>query len=153
MKFADITAGKRILLGPVTVDADEIVEFAERYDNQWFHTDPQRADAGPWDGLIASGWHTCSLAMQLVSNGVLADSESYASPGLQYLKWPNPVRPGDALTLELQVKESRVSSAKPWLGIVRWQWVMRNQHGVDVLDLEATSMFKIAGAESGPEAA
>ena len=153
MKFADITTGKRIVLGPMTADGNDIIDFAKRYDNQWFHTDPQRAESGPWGGLIASGWHTCGMAMHLVSNFVLADSESYASPGLQYLKWPNPVRPGDMLTLEMLVKESRVSSAKPRLGIVLWQWILRNQDGADVLDLEATSMFKIADTGTRPEAA
>jgi acyl dehydratase len=143
MKFADLTIGKRFTLGPVVVDAAEVVAFAGKYDAQWFHTDPVKAEAGPWNGLIASGWHTCAMAMGLVSKGILVDSESYASPGLAYVKWPNPVRPGDALTLDLIVHESRRSSSKPWQGIVRWQWIMRNQHGLDVLELEATSLFKL----------
>src|SRR6478735_233923 len=128
MKFADIVPGKRVVLGPVQAEEEEIVAFAKRYDSQWFHTDPAQAREGPWGGLIASGWHTCALAMHLVSKEILAGSESYASPGLQYVKWPHPVRPGDLHTLELIVHESRISSAKPWLGIVRWQWIMRNQH-------------------------
>jgi acyl dehydratase len=148
MKFADLSSGKRFTLGPVMVDADEIAAFASKYDVQWFHTDPVKAAAGPWNGLIASGWHTCSMAMGLVSNGILKDSESYASPGVAYIKWPNPVRPGDALTLDLTVHESRISSSKPWLGIVRWQWIMRNQHGEDVLELEATSLFKLSSETS-----
>jgi acyl dehydratase len=144
MKFAELTPGRRFVLGPVKADREEIISFARRYDAQWFHTDPELAESGPFGGLIASGWHTCALAMQLVSNGILAGSESYASPGLSYLRWPNPVRPDDLLTLEVLVQESRVSAAKPWLGIVRWQWVMRNQHHAAVLELEATSMFRIA---------
>lgn len=143
MKFAEIAAGRRFTLGPVKVDEEEVLSFARQYDDQWFHTDPQRADAGPFQGLIASGWHTCALAMQLVSRNILAGSESYASPGLGYVRWPAPVRPGDTLTLEIQVHESRVSSSRPSLGLVRWQWTMLNQHGEEVLDLEATSMFKI----------
>jgi acyl dehydratase len=145
MKFAEITAGRRFELGPVRADQEEIVSFAERYDSQWFHTDPGRAGKGPWGGLIASGWHTCALAMQLISRHILEGSESYASPGLSYVRWPNPVRPDDMLTLEVVVHESRISSGKPWLGIVRWQWIMRNQRGAEVLDLEATSMFRIGG--------
>lgn len=143
MKFAHIRTGKRFTLGPVRVTQEEVIAFARQYDDQWFHTDPEQAVQGPFDGLIASGWHTCALAMQLVSRGILADSESYASPGLSYVRWPAPVRPGDTLVLEVVVHDSRVSSSRPWLGVVRWQWSMRNQHGVEVLDLEATSMFKI----------
>jgi acyl dehydratase len=143
MKFADLTAGRRIALGPLAVDESEVLAFAGKYDQQWFHTDPAQAAAGPFQGLIASGWHTCALAMSLVASDVLAGSESYASPGLAYVRWPNPVRPGDRLTLELEVLEQRVSDSRPWLGIVRWQWVMKRQGGAVVLDLEATSMFRL----------
>jgi acyl dehydratase len=144
MKFSDLTEGKRLTLGPLAVDRDEVIEFAKKYDAQWFHTDPDRAAQGPWDGLIASGWHTCGMAMALVSKNILEGSESYASPGLSYVRWPNPVRPDDLLTLDLHVKESRRSSSKPWMGIVVWRWIMRNQRGEEVLDLEATSLFRLA---------
>ena len=143
MKFAELVPGRRLELGPLTVDRDEVIAFAGQYDDQWFHSDPARAAEGPFQGLIASGWHTCALAMRLISREILADSESYASPGLNYVRWPNPVRPGDTLGLNVLVHESRVSSSRPWLGIVRWQWVMHNQKGEQVLDVEATSMFKI----------
>ena len=149
MKFAELTPGKCFTLGPATVSAQEIVEFASKYDEQWFHTDPMRAESGSWNGLIASGWHTCAIAMGLVSRQILDGSESYASPGLNYLKWPHPVRPDDQLTLHVTVLEAKISSSKPWLGIIRWQWVLRNQLRVDVLDLEATSLFKlVAEAEN-----
>lgn len=144
MKFAELTSGKRITLGPLEVDAEEVLVFARKYDAQWFHTDPMRAEQGPWGGLIASGWHTCAMAMGMVSNGVLSGSESYASPGLNYLKWPHPVRPRDLLTLNVLVHDSRISASKPWLGIIRWQWTMHNQHGAEVLDLEATSLFRLS---------
>jgi acyl dehydratase len=143
MKFADLTTGRRFTLGPVSIDSEQIVAFAKEYDTQWFHTDPERAEKGHFHGLIASGWQTCGLAMRLVADHILAGSESYASPGLNYLRWPNPVRPGDKLTLRLTVLDSRVSNSRPWLGIVTWQWVMFNQDGKEVLDLEATSMFKV----------
>lgn len=144
MKFAELTAGRHLRLGPATVQEADVIDFARRYDNQWFHTDAEAAAEGPFQGLIASGWHTCAIAMSMVSNEVLKGSESYASPGLAHVRWPNPVRPGDSLDLELRVLEQRVSDSKPWLGIVRWQWLMRNQHGREVLDLEATSLFRLA---------
>lgn len=143
MKFAELTAGRRISLGPLAVDEGEVLAFAGKYDSQWFHTDPERAADGPFQGLIASGWHTCAMAMSLIASEVLADSESFASPGLAYVRWPNPVRPGDSLTLELEVLEQRVSDSRPSLGIVRWQWMMKRQGGAVVLDLEAPSMFRL----------
>ncbi|MFC5478737.1 MaoC family dehydratase [Massilia suwonensis] len=143
MKFAEIAASKGFVLGPVTLDDEEVMAFASSFDDQWFHTDPEAAASGPFGGLIASGWHTCALAMRLVSRELLAGSESFASPGLAYLRWPHPVRPGDQLTLHLTVLDARRSASRPELGIVRWQWMMRNGAGQEVLDLEATSMFKL----------
>ncbi len=146
MRFAELAAAGRFVLGPVTLDSTEVVDFASSFDDQWFHTDPEAAADGPFGGLIASGWHTCGLAMRLVSRELLAGSESFASPGLSYLRWPHPVRPGDRLMLEVSVIEARRSASRPELGILRWQWVMRNGDGEVVLDLEATSMFKLARA-------
>ncbi|SNT12368.1 Acyl dehydratase [Noviherbaspirillum humi] len=150
MKFAELTEGRRITLGPIATDAQEVVDFARKYDPQWFHTDPEKAGAGPWGGLIASGWQTCGMAMRLVCDHVLAGSESFGSPGLNYVRWPNPVRPGDQLMLEVTVKEARVSKSKAALGIVRWQWVLRNQNGKQVLDLEAVSLFNLDGQDRAP---
>jgi acyl dehydratase len=144
MKFADLVPGRSITLGPETITESEIVEFARRYDPQWFHVDPERAAESAWRGLIASGWHTCGIAMRMVVDHVLAESESFGSPGLSYLKWENPVRPGDKLYVTIDVKERRVATSRPTLGIVRWRWQVSNQLATPVLDLEATSLFEIS---------
>jgi acyl dehydratase len=81
--------------------------------------------------------------MRLVADAVLQGSESFASPGLAYLKWQHPVRPGDQLSLRADVLETRISVSQPTLGIVRWRWQMVNQAGVQVLELEATSLFDL----------
>jgi len=146
MKFADLTPGRSITVGPATISEEQILAFARDYDPQWFHADPARAAQGPWKGLIASGWQTCGIAMKLVVTQILADSESFGSPGLAYLKWEHPVRPGDVLYVTIDVKERRVATSKPTLGIVRWRWRVRNQLAAVVLDLEATSLFDLAPA-------
>jgi acyl dehydratase len=153
MKFAELTPGRSITVGPETITEGQIVAFATDYDPQWFHVDPHRAAAGHWKGLIASGWQTCGLAMRMVVKNVLFDSESFGSPGLAYLKWESPVRPGDTLYVTVDVKERRVASSRPSLGVVRWRWRMRNQVGAVVLDLEATSLFHLAqqAAESAAD--
>jgi len=143
MRYADLTPGRVIELGPTTLTEQEIVDFARAYDPQWFHTDPARAAASPWEGVIASGWQTCAVAMRLAVLKVLNGSESIGSPGLAYLKWEAPVRPGDPLHLRLTVLERRTASSKPSLGIVRWRWQLFNQRDEGVLDLEATSFFDL----------
>jgi acyl dehydratase len=148
MRFADLPAGRVIVVGPATVTEREIVDFARAYDPQWFHVDAQRAAQGPWQGLIASGWQTCGIAMRMVVDAILADSESFASPGLAYVKWENPVRAGDVLRVTVEVLERRVAQSKPTLGIVRWRWRMTNQRDLPVLDLEATSLFDLTPARA-----
>ncbi len=144
MRFADFQAGQVIHCGPATLTERQIIDFAHEYDPQWFHTDPRRAAASTWRGLIASGWQTCAVAMRMACDEILAGSESFGSPGLAYLKWENPVRPGDLLKLRVDVLDVRVASSKPTLGIIRWRWRLTNQHEQPVLDLEATSLFDLA---------
>jgi acyl dehydratase len=143
MKFAEFHAGQVIEAGPCLVTEAELLQFAKAYDPQWFHTDPEAAAEGPFGGLIASGWHTGGIAMRLVTEAALAGSESFASPGLAYVKWPNPVRPGDSLRLVADVIEVRRSEKRATLGILRWRWRLINQREQEVLDLEATSLFKL----------
>lgn len=150
MKFADFHAGQVIEAGPHVLTEAELVRFAKDYDPQWFHTDAEAAAQSPFGGLVASGWHTCAIAMRLVVGAALEGSESFASPGLEHVRWPNPVRPGDALRLVADVIEVRRSEKRPTLGILRWRWRLFNQRGLLVLDAEVTSLFKL---NTPPEAA
>jgi acyl dehydratase len=143
MKFADFHAGQVIDAGPYAVSEAEILQFANAYDPQWFHTDPEAAARGRFGGLIASGWHTCGIAMRLAATAALQGSESFASPGLAYVKWTHPVRGGEELMLKATVIETRRSSSQPHLGILRWRWQLFNAGGTQVLDLEATSLFDV----------
>ena len=145
MKFVEFKPGMVLTVGRRRVSEEEILEFARRYDPQWFHTDPARAAESRWAGLISSGWLTCSIAMQLLVTHVLADSESIGSPGLEQVKWPNPLRPGDEVELTIEVLQSRVSSSGK-VGIVRWRWILTTLAGAQVLDLIGTSLFELAAA-------
>lgn len=151
MKFADFHAGQVIEAGPYVLTEAELLQFARAYDPQWFHVDAQAAAESPFGGLIASGWHTCSIAMRLVVEAALAGSESFASPGLEHVRWPNPVRPGDALRLVADVIEVRRSEKRPTLGILRWRWRLFNQRELMVLDAEVTSLFKLKPADQATE--
>ena len=145
MKFADFHAGQVITAGPYRVTEEEIRAFAGNYDPQWFHTDAASAARGQFGGLIASGWHTCGIAMRMIVDVALRDSESYASPGLGYVRWPHPERPEDELVLRATVLEARRSS-RGVLGILRWRWQLHNDRDVEVRDLEATSLFDLVVA-------
>jgi acyl dehydratase len=142
MRFAAMAPGMVIEAGPRTVTEVEIIEFASRYDPQWFHIDPERAVGGRWKGLIASGWHSSAIMMEIAVEAILKDSESFGSPGIEKLEWLKPVRPGDALRLRVTVLETRRSSSGR-TGIVDWRWELLNQTDTKVMSLIATSLFAI----------
>jgi acyl dehydratase len=142
MQFQDLHAGLVIEAGPRPVTEAEILEFATRYDPQWFHIDRERAAKGRWKGLIASGWQTGAICMELMVKNVLQDSSSFGSPGMDAIRWLEPVRPGDALSLKCRVLECSVS-ASGGTGVVQWTWQLWNQAAVQVFEMTGTSLFAL----------
>jgi acyl dehydratase len=142
MRFAELHAGQVLEIGDYTVTEQDIIEFARQFDPQPFHVDKAAAQATRWQGLISSGFHTCSIAMRMVVDHILRDSESIGSPGLDYVKWPNPVRGGDRLRMRVHVLEARPSKSNR-VGVVRWEWHMLNQHDQPVLEIAAVSLFAL----------
>ncbi|MBQ0991730.1 hypothetical protein PSH03_005312 [Micromonospora sp. PSH03] len=116
--FEDLVPGLTVDLGVVTVDADEMVAFARRFDPQWYHVDPDLAAASRHGGLIASGFYTVSLFMRAYVDHLLSRAAADASPGLEELRWLAPVRAGDRLAVRVDVMGARPSTARPGLGTV-----------------------------------
>jgi acyl dehydratase len=139
--FEDFAPGDVAEVGPVTVSEQEIVEFASRFDPQPFHIDPEAARTSPFGGLIASGWHTTALFMGMFVRGVLLDSASLGSPGIDELRWTAPVRPGDTLTGRSTVTEVRPSSKEPRRGTVFTANEVFNQDGTLVMSFRARGFF------------
>ena len=61
----DFVEGAVYEFGPATISEEEIIQFGKSFDPQIFHTDPEGAKKTVYGGLIASGWHTCSLFMRI----------------------------------------------------------------------------------------
>src|SRR3954453_814299 len=97
--FEDFSVGQVAEYGPRRVTREEIVAFAAQFDPQPMHLDEEAARHTILGGPGASGWHTCCIAMRLIADGLLLDTASMGSPGIEELKWLKPVRPGDALTI------------------------------------------------------
>jgi acyl dehydratase len=110
-----------------------MITFAKEFDPQPFHVDPAAAASGPYRGLIASGWHTAALVMRLLVENYLPAQASLGSPGLDEIRWPYPVRPGDTLRVRATVVEARRSLSKPDRGIIKTAVEAVNQDGRTVM--------------------
>jgi acyl dehydratase len=139
--FEDFEIGEVTELGPIGVSEEEIVEFASRYDPQPFHIDPEAAASSPFGGLIASGWHTTALFMGMFVRGILLDSASMGSPGVEEIRWTAPVRPGDQLTGRVTVTDVQPSAKTPGRGTVFTTSEVFNQDGTLVLRMKARVHF------------
>ena len=144
--FEDYPVGMVSEFGEIAVTADEIIEFARRYDPQDMHTDPLAAEHGMFGGLIASGWHTASMMMRLYADNYLPKAASIASPGIDELRWPRPVRPGDRLRVRVTVLEAHRSRSKPDRGMVRGLVEVLNQSGDVVMSLKSMNLLRCRSA-------
>ena len=139
--YEDFAEGVSIELGTKLVRAEEIIEFAREFDPQPMHLDEAAGKASILGGLAASGWHTCCMFMRLLCDGMLLDSTSQGSPGVEHVRWKRPVLAGDTLTGSSHVIAKRTSKSRPGLGFVTVRSEMVNQRGEVVLELENTGMF------------
>jgi acyl dehydratase len=139
--FEDMAVGATVDLGKRSVSEEEILRFAREFDPQPFHIDPEAAGKSIFGGLIASGWHTCSITMRLLVDGLLSHSSSLGSPGIEQIRWVKPVRPGDTLHAVLTVQEVRLSQSKPDRGTARIHIDVTNQADELVMWMESFGMF------------
>jgi acyl dehydratase len=147
--FEDYALGTTYDCGSVSIDQAGIIAFAKEFDPQPFHVDLAAAAAGPFGGLIASGWHTAVLVMRLLVEQYLSEEASLGSAGLDELRWPHPVRPGDTLRARATVIESRRSLSKPDRGIIKTLVEAVNQDGRTVMRATAIN-FMLVRPPDGP---
>lgn len=133
----DLAPGQRFEYGPISVDADKIKAFAAEFDPQPFHLDDDLARPTLFRGLAASGWHTAALTMRLFVDSPFKPAGGLIGAGVEELRWPRPVRPGDALRIESEILEVRPSKTRPEQGIVKVRTTTFNQHDEEVQEFIA----------------
>jgi acyl dehydratase len=134
--FEDFKISEKFKTLERTLTESEIISFGSMYDTQTFHTDVELAKSSVFKGLVASGFHTLVIAWTLFFNLGLLEGTSMGSPGLNYVKWFRPVRPGDSLRVETEVVSKRETS-KSDRGIVILRHRANNQNGETVLEYES----------------
>jgi acyl dehydratase len=137
--FGDLKTGDRFKSESLNVTVKDVVEFAHKFDPQMFHLSRRRAERSIFKGLIASGWHTAAMSMRLFVK-TLNFAEGAIGLGVDELRWPNAVRPGDVLTVDTEILELRPSRSRPGHGILRLRNVTTNQRGEVVQTMLASAM-------------
>jgi acyl dehydratase len=139
--FDDLKVGDRFKSEPLKVTEKKLIKFGREFDPQMFHLSRRGAKRTIFKGLIASGWHTAAMTMRLFVQ-TLNFAKGAIGLGVDKLRWPNAVRPGDALTVETKILHMRVSRSRPRYGIIRLRNVTTNQHGEVVQTMLASAIVR-----------
>lgn len=148
LAYEDFQPDMEIALGSYAVSADEIKDFAGRYDPQPMHLDEEAAAGSLLGGLSASGWHTVAIAMRLMCDGFILRSTSQGAPGVDYLNWKRPVFAGDTLSGISRVLSKRKSASRPGLGFVQVKSEFYNQNGDLVCEMENAGIMALRNPEA-----
>jgi len=134
--YEDLVVGASERFGSYHVTRDEVLEFARKYDPQPFHLSDEAAAKTHFGRIPASGWHTCAMMMAMfVEQSSANQMASLGGAGMDDLRWPKPVYPGDTLTCESELISKRRSASRPEMGIIRSNMKVHNQNGDVVLTL------------------
>ena len=137
--FEDLKAGERFKSASYKVTEEQIISFAREFDPQPFHLDPTVAGQTMFKSVITSGWHTAAITMRLFVQ-TLNFAEGAIGLGVDELRWPTAVRPGDVLQVETEIVDLRESRSKPSHGVVRLRNVTTNQRGEIVQTMAASAL-------------
>ena len=140
--FESFEIGQKQSFGAYEVTEDEIIEFASKYDAQFFHLDHEAAKDSLFGGLCASGWHTCAMTMSMMVENMDLHGRSLGSPGIDSLRWLRPVYPGDVLSVEMEVLDTVPSKSRPNIGVVTNKVSVSNDKGVIVMEFISKGIFK-----------
>ena len=136
--FDDFHVGDRFRSAPCTINERQIIAFAGEFDPQPFHLDREEAKQTLFGGLVASGWHTAAITMRLIVESDLNIAGGIVGLGVDELRFPKPVRPGDTLQVVSEILGLRLSRSRPDRGLVVVSSVTTNQDGVAVLTMKST---------------
>ena len=82
------------------------------------------------------------MMMRLLADNFLPKAASLASPGIDELRWLQPVRPGDVLRIRVTVLEANPSRSRPDRGMVRTLVEVLNQQGEAVMTLKPMNIIR-----------
>lgn len=140
--FEDFVAGERFVSAGGSLSEEEIIDFARDYDPQPFHIDPRAAAESHFGGLIASGFQTMALAFRLFYGENVINACSMGSPGMDRVRWHRPLRPGETIRTEVEVRDLRPSDSRSDRGYATLVYTVLNQEDEIVMTLTCTQILR-----------
>ncbi|WP_246981882.1 MaoC family dehydratase [Halorientalis marina] len=142
--FEDIDIGETRSFGDYHVTEAEVLEFAEQYDPQPFHTDEEAARESMFGGLVASGWHTAAMTMRMLVDNYLNESRALGAVGVDELRWSQPVRPDETLSVETEVVDKEPWGDAQGMGVVHSRARTTNQEDTTKMTFVGLLLFPMA---------
>ena len=140
--YEDFTPGRTFRTPAWTATAENIVDFARKYDPQYFHLDPDKAKDSIFGGLVCGGFQTAALAWALALQTGLFERSAVAGIGVDELRWLKPVREGDRVHVEFTLIDGAASRSRPDIGRTTFRYEMKNQRGETVLTMKMLQLLK-----------
>jgi len=152
LTFEDLQVGDRYNTAEHPVTAEEIIAFARQYDPQPFHTDADEAKSSLFGQLVASGWHTAAISMNLMVRGEMGLDGGVIGHTVEALRWPRPVKPGDRLRVVMEVVEINPEPSRTGRGKIKLLCRTLNQEGRAVQEMTANLLVARRTADAAPKA-
>lgn len=151
LHYDDFSIGQRFELGPITINAEDIIEFATEFDPQPMHLSEEAGAESLLGGLAASGWHTSALLMRMMIDAYVLKSYGEGAPGIEFVDWKKPVMAGDTLSGHTIVEEMRPLRSRPGIGVVTTRHALVNQNGDLVLTARNAAMIRMRTAQGAAQ--
>lgn len=139
--FEDLVVGEESESGTLVVSEPELIEFAKKYDPQYFHTDPKAAAGHMFGGVVASGIYTMALWRQL-DHQIAHDIAWICGVRWDDVIFAAPVRPGDTLRARSRCLSKRPSDKKPERGVTVHQYTLLNQRDETVFSCRSVALIQ-----------
>ena len=142
MYFEDFDVGRKFSTSTRTILDEDIKNFFElsRIRNRLF-TDDEYIKKSIHKGKIIPGPLTFILATGLFTRLGIMEDTAMAFLGMDKMRLPMPVRPGDTIRVEVEITET-IETKKPDRGVVKETFSVMNQRDEIVLTYEMAHLIK-----------
>jgi acyl dehydratase len=140
--YEDIVVGEVRESSTRKVTLEELLEFATRYDPQYFHADPAAAAGSIFGEIVASGIHGAAIWRRL-DHEISSDIRWICGIAWEEVRWPNPIRAGDELRARSEMLAKRPSRSDPTRGVVECRYSLLNQTNQTAFTCRSINLIEV----------